>query len=40
MTIANWQIDPSSRWLDEYGPRESMEYDVVAVRLAYLRQSA
>jgi electron-transferring-flavoprotein dehydrogenase len=31
MTIANWQIDPSSRWLDEYGPRESMEYDVVIV---------
>ena len=31
MTIANWQIDPSSRWLDEYGPRESMVYDVVVV---------
>ncbi|MFP3606437.1 electron transfer flavoprotein-ubiquinone oxidoreductase [Paraburkholderia sp. SIMBA_053] len=29
--IVNWQIDPSLRWLEEYGPRESMEYDVVIV---------
>jgi electron-transferring-flavoprotein dehydrogenase len=31
MTIAKWQINPSSRWIEEHGPRESMVYDVAIV---------
>jgi electron-transferring-flavoprotein dehydrogenase len=31
VTIATWQLDPSTKWLEEFGPREAMEYDVVIV---------
>ena len=31
MTTAKLQIGPSIRWLEEYGPRGSMEPDVVIV---------
>ena len=31
MTISIKYANPSHHWLEEYGPRESMEYDVVIV---------
>ena len=31
MTIASGVQSPNARWIEQYGPRESMEYDVVIV---------
>ena len=31
MTIASGVQNPNARWIEQYGPRESMEYDVVIV---------
>ena len=31
MTTSTRYVNPSDRWLEEFGPRESMDYDVVIV---------